>query len=156
MAIGKNVHQICLDYFWFVDRYWGERLNDSFFTVPVGVLHAILAPSGAMYLGLSVSLLLGVLRHLDSLEPKFLISLVLDTEVDEIDLVRGSHQIQEELYADSQKMGEKEKYSEQSLGFTFKALKQSGSYLDGDAERERTIAREKDLENCRFIKFQKA
>ena len=56
-----------------------------------------------MYLGLSVHLLLGVLRHLDSLEPKFHISLVLDTEVDEIDLVRGSHQIPDELYADIKK-----------------------------------------------------
>ena len=99
VAISKKVVQICLDYFWFVDGYWGGILNDNFFTVPVWVLHDILSPAGVMYLGLSVHLLLGVLRHLDSLEPKFHISLVLDTEVDEIDLVCGSHQIPDELYA---------------------------------------------------------
>ena len=61
-----------------------------------------------MYLGLSVHLLLGVFWHLDSLEQKFHIILVLDTEVDEIDLVRGSHQIPDELYADKNKLGAKD------------------------------------------------
>jgi hypothetical protein len=149
-----HVHQICLDYFWFQGAYWGHKLKDGFFHLSLPKLHGLLLPNGCIYLGLSVHLLLGVLKHQSSLEIHFHISLVHETEVEEIDLVKGSHQIPQELYANFQKFGGKDQNPEAFLGTSRKEIRQNyqGDTRSAIASFEK-LADRKDPEKCRFIKL---
>jgi hypothetical protein len=150
-----RVHQICLDYFWFQGAYWGHKLTDGFFHLSLPKLHGLLLPKGCIYLGLSVHLLLGVLKHHKALERYFHISLVHETEVEEIDLVIGSHQIPQELYADFHKFGGKDQNSEAFLGTSRTEIRQNyqGDPRSAIASFEK-LADRKDPEKCRFIKLE--
>jgi hypothetical protein len=153
--IKGRVFQVCLDYFWFSGGYWSEKLNGIFFTSSLPELHKLLLPNGCIYLGLSIQMYLGVLTHLGSLEKLFDVSLVHQSEVEEIDLVSGSHLIPHEVYADKQ-MGEKDQESEIFLGIKPGSV---NGYFTGDnkamLERCRKIANGKNDEECRFIKLEK-
>ena len=82
-------------------------------------------------------------------------SLVHEDGVDEIDLVSGSHQIPDEVYADP-RMGGEDKYSERRLGTTWNALQEHNDGASGDLKGSvRMLAGEKEPGECKFIKLQK-
>ena len=155
-VIKGRVSQICLDYFWFQGAYWAEKLNATFFKLSLPKLHDILQPSGTVYLGLSVHLMMGVLVNWGLLKELFQMSLVHESEVMEIDLVAGSHLISEEVYADVPKMGGKDRESERLLGTNLNALQQNYEGAKRDLkEQYKQLAGKKNPLDCRFIKLQK-
>ena len=153
IAIKGRVSQICLDYFWFQGAYWGDKLQDSFFSLSLPRLCELLLVDGSIYLALSVHITLGVLRHYSCLERLFDMSLVHSEEVQEIDLLSGSLQISEELYANFQKLGAKDRQSYEQLGTCLFEIRQ---HYEGDVSDEFTkLAGEKNPKECRFIKLRK-
>jgi hypothetical protein len=159
IKIRGHVDQICLDYFWFVGGYWGTKLKEVFYTQSLPQFHDLLRPGGSIYLGLSVHLLLAVLRHQRILEARFHISLVHKTEVEEIELVVGSQKIPEGLYADIMKFGAKPQKPERDRGTTCQAIREGHDSTTGDvkyvfAQLEK-VAPGVVLEDCRFIKLRK-
>jgi hypothetical protein len=96
-----RVSQICLDHFWYVDRYWVERVFvRDFFTKSLPIFGGLLCPPGAIYLGLSPGVFIQVVNHEEMFKKQFRMSL------HEIDLVKGSHQIPDDLYKDKFFLGE--------------------------------------------------
>jgi hypothetical protein len=85
----------------------------------------------------------------------FCISLVHENEVDEIDLVSGSHPIPDQVHADP-RMGRKDKYSERRLGTTWNALQEHDDRAGGDPKGSfRILVGGKEAGECKFIKLQK-
>ena len=123
--IRGRVHQICLDHFWFSGFYWESRIQNTFFTKSLPSLQTLLEPHGAIYIGLSVHLLLHLLEGMPQLEHYFVPSLVHESKVEEIDLVRGSHCIPDALYASTNKFGKKDQRPESALMVTYATLQQT-------------------------------
>ena len=159
MKIVGRVSQICLDYFWFVSRYWDIRLGAPFFTQSLPKLHCLLLPGGSIYIGLSVHLILRVLANQSGLEEHFLISLVHETEVEEIDLVKGSHLIPADIYANTKQFCGKDQKPEEERGTSIEEIRQT---YQGQAGNKRDViasflkvADGKNPKECRFIKLEK-
>jgi hypothetical protein len=159
IKIRGHVDQICLDYFWFVGGYWGTKLKKVFYTQSLPRLHDLLRPGGSIYLGLSVHLLLAVLRHQRILQARFHISLVHETKVEEIELVSGSQKIPEGLYADIMKFGAKPQNPERDRGTTRQAIREGHDSTTGDVKyvfaQLKKMTPGVVLEECRFIKLRK-
>ena len=155
-SIKGHVHQICLDHFWFNSVYWDTKIGPTFFTKSLPLLKTLLQPNGVIYIGLSVHLLLHVLKNEVHLNKYFVTSLVHGTEVNEIDLVRGSHLIDDALYACPTKFGNKNQNPESALGVTFAMLRQTCPGTCSTIERVaqlRKLTGDRDPEEYRFIKF---
>ena len=134
-SIKGRVHQICLDHFWFNSVYWDTKLGSAFFTKSLPKLWTLLLPTGAIYIGLSVHLLLHVLENELQLKHYFVLGLVHRDDVEEIDLVRGSHLIDDSLYACPAKFGNKDQKPESAFGVTLAQLKQTCPGTSCTAER---------------------
>ena len=157
-SIKGRVHQICLDHFWFNSVYWDTKLGSAFFTKSLPKLWTLLLPTGAIYIGLSVHLLLHVLENELQLKHYFVLGLVHRDDVEEIDLVRGSHLIDDSLYACPAKFGNKDQKPESALGVTLAMLKQTCPGTSSTAERIeqlRKLTGDRAPEEFGFIKLLK-
>lgn len=128
-SLAGTVHQICLDHFWFSPVYWDERgAGGSFFSKSVPYLHSLLEDEGSIYLGICAQIFAGLAKNRASTELLFSVSLVLRQSVLEIDLVRGSHSIPDELY-ESKKLGPKGARPESKFQISYSMIEQTiGSF----------------------------
>ena len=95
----------------------------------------LLLSTGAIHIGLSVHLLLHVLDNELQLKQCFALGLVHRADVEEIDLVRGFHLIDDSLCACPAKFGNKDQKPESALGVTLAMLKQTCPGTCSAAER---------------------
>jgi hypothetical protein len=156
--IKGRVHQITLDHFWFNSVYWDTRAGLPFFKTSSPKLQTLLEPGGAIYVGLSIHLLLLVLELESHLEKYFVISLVPNSEsAMEIDLVRGSHRIDDALHADLDKLGCKDQKPETALEASYKMLRETCPETSDFKTRVRQLeklAGKRRVESHGFIKLQ--
>ena len=121
--IKGKVHQICLDYFWYQEGYWADRVfRPRLFQTSLPIMFDLLEPKGSIYFGLTADIFIQVAIHEDIFKHQFQISLVHENNVKEIDLVEGSHAIPDEEYKDS--FGGKDQKPESVFGFRTNALYQ--------------------------------
>jgi hypothetical protein len=119
------VSQICLDYFWFQEGYWADKVfKPSFFHNSLPILTDLLSPNGAIYTAFVADIFIQVVIHESSFKEHLKLSLVHERDVGEIDLVEGSHGIPDELYGDEKIFGRKDQKPEIQFGFGNNALGQ--------------------------------
>jgi hypothetical protein len=154
--IGR-VSQICLDHFWFMDRYWVDKaINKSFMTNSLPILWRLLETEGVIYFGLSVGIFTQVIMYEDSVMKRFRISLVHADNVCEIDLVKGSHQISDEQYRGANTFGKKDQKPEAKFGFSEADIRQSaagGADIPHLIKRYQSLIEGGDPLSFRFIKL---
>jgi hypothetical protein len=124
VLVGR-VRQVCLDHFWYMDGYWVERVFvKDFFTKSLPIFCDLLCSLGSIYIGLSAGVFIQVVDHEDIFKKQFRLSLLHKDNVHEIDLVKGSHIIPDNLYKDEKCFGGKDQDPERAFGFTSPALLQ--------------------------------
>jgi hypothetical protein len=124
-SIAGTVQQICLDYYWFASAYWDEKgVGEAFFASSIPLLWKLLDSNGSILLGLLVQIFTRLAVNKEKLESQFLIHLVLRTDVNKIDLVRGSHTIPDDLYT-SESLGDKHPRPEEEFKLSYNSIKQS-------------------------------
>lgn len=122
-----RVSQITLDYFWFSGRYWDtQALRNDFYSCSIPWLAGLLVTGGAIYMGLCPQLFIRLLTHEAHWKDLLHLSLVHAEDVGEIDLVRGSHLIPQELY-EKNLLGKKDQKPEVALGTSASELRQTMS-----------------------------
>jgi hypothetical protein len=115
--ISGTVSQICLDHFWWSAGYWNEQAcTPNFFLESLPKLRSLLVPSGCIYLCLSTQMLVALSIERVPLSKIFHIGLVHSSSVGENDLVKGSHSIPDEVYAEEKSFGRKSMDPEIFLG----------------------------------------
>jgi hypothetical protein len=125
--IGR-VSQICLDHFWFVGLYWVDKaITKGFVTYSLPKMHQLLAPEGTIYFGMSIHIFSQLVQFENRITPIFEMSLVHADDVEEIDLVKGSHAIPEQMYSCTDIFGKKNRCPEHEFGFTKKEIHQTVS-----------------------------
>jgi hypothetical protein len=124
-SIAGQIHQICLDHFWFVPAYWDEKgAGDMFFSTSIPRLGSLLKADGCIYLGLCVQMFSRLAQNKVELGAQFLVRLVLHSEVKEINLVSGSHTIPDALYR-SKSLGNKDPKPEWKFGISYHQIRQT-------------------------------
>jgi hypothetical protein len=132
LRIRGRVRQICLDHFWFNGVYWDSNgINDNFVLRSLPKLHQLLLKDGAIYLELSVRIFCRLMAWEGTLNKYFKIGLVHADEVEEIDLVKGSHHILDSLYQCPKTFGKKDRSPEVTLGTSSLEFRQTVSEVLG-------------------------
>jgi hypothetical protein len=125
-AMLGRVSQICLDHFWFVGLYWVDKaITKGFICTSLPKMHDLLVPQGAIYFGMSVHIFCQLVKYEVQTSTFFTMSLVHANDVEEIDLVKGSHAIPDHLYSSSEVFGKKNQCPESKLGLTKKEIQQT-------------------------------
>jgi hypothetical protein len=123
-----RVSQICLDHFWFVGLYWVDKaITKGFICNTLPKMHELLVPDGSIYFGMSVHIFCQLVKFELYINFLFKMSLVHANDVEEIDLVKGSHAIPDRLYSNSSIFGKKNQCPECKFGLTKQEIHQTVS-----------------------------
>jgi hypothetical protein len=125
-GILSQVGQICLDHFWFVGLYWVDKaITKGFICHSLPKMYDLLVPQGTIYFGMSVHIFCQRVKYELQTNIFFTMSLVHANDVEEIDLVEGSHAIPDHLYSSSEIFGKKNQVPESKLGLTKLEIQQT-------------------------------